>query len=119
MRAAMQSDHPGAEAAGSAQPQSRLRRRLIGGLAVLGLVLATSQLRCAMAEQFVSDDDMATDRDGGSGNRDGGDEIRCFAGTPTDELQLLTRCTEAERVERPMRVPAATWDPKTPLPYSP
>ena len=102
-----------------ARPAGALRRRLVGGLAVLGLVLATSQLRCAQAEQFFSDEDMGQDRDGGGGNSDGGDVPLCFAGTPTDELQLLTRCTEAERVERPMRVPAATWDPKTPLPYSP
>ncbi|MFO0573178.1 MAG: hypothetical protein U1A78_04200 [Polyangia bacterium] len=113
MRASKQGDRFGTEPAGT------LRRRLLGGLAVLGLLLATSQLRCAQVEQFLSDDDMAGDRDGGSGDTDGGDPIRCFAGTPTDELQLLTRCTEAERVERPMRVPASTWDPKTPLPYMP
>ncbi len=38
-------------------------------------------------------------------------------GTPTTELQLLNRCTDAEKIERGTHIPATTWDGQLPLPY--
>jgi hypothetical protein len=97
-----------------------LGRRLAIGLGALALVLSMSQLRCAKPEDFLNDDDMGTvNGDGGTSDSDGGQEGPCFTGTPADEVQLLTKCTSALHEERPHRVPAATWDPKTPLPYGP
>jgi hypothetical protein len=38
-------------------------------------------------------------------------------GTPSKEEELLNRCTEAERIDRPSAIPPAKWDGKSPLPY--
>lgn len=98
-----------------------LVRRLALGLAALALVLATSQLRCAKPEDFFEDEDGGVNSGDGGGNSDAdaGEEGPCFTGSPVDEAQLLTKCTSALHEERPQRVPAATWDPGKPLPYSP
>ena len=45
--------------------------------------------------------------------------IKCFAGTPQTEAELLNRCTDAERIVRPHRVPMTVWDGKGPLPPPP
>jgi hypothetical protein len=60
---------------------------------------------------------MATG-DGGMGDA-GTEPMGCFMGNPQTEPELLNRCTDAEKVERPGRVPAGQWDGKGPLPLPP
>ena len=106
--------------------QTAARARLwsagLCGLGLLTLVFSTSQLRCASADNGWEGDASTGDTDGGrpdGGNPDGGgDDVRCFTGTATTELQLLNHCTEAEHVDRVSAIPAKTWDGKSPLPYA-
>ena len=115
------SGSPSTHAGSQGQPPRRvLARRLMLLLAGVGSVLLASQLRCAEVESGWFDDGNTPpgSGDGGSGG-DGGTEVRCFSGTAITEQQLLNRCTEAERVERPSRIPTMTWDGKSKLPYEP
>ncbi|MFT3754967.1 MAG: hypothetical protein QM769_03305 [Pseudoxanthomonas sp.] len=93
----------------------------VAGVGLFTLLLGASQLRCANAEGGWEGDASVNNPDGGrsdGGNPDGGEDVRCFTGTATTELQLLNHCTEAEKVERASSIPAKTWDGKSPLPYS-
>ena len=89
-------------------------------LGFAGLLLLASQLRCADAEIGWSSDDASTsDLPGRGDGGDGGtDPTACFTGTATNELQLFNHCTEAEHVNRATKIPAKTWDGKSPLPYA-
>lgn len=88
-------------------------------LVLLGasLLFVTSQMTCAEVANFWDDDNRPqTGKDGG--DVDAGDGMwRCFMGTPSKEDELLNRCTEAERIDRPSSIPTATWDGKSPLPF--
>lgn len=48
-----------------------------------------------------------------------GPQGACFTGVPTTELELLNRCTDADRIDRATRVPTALWDGAGPLPPLP
>ena len=100
---------------------ARLGSAGLFGLGLFALLLGTSQLRCANADGGWESDASVNNPDGGrgdGGNPDGGEDVRCFTGTATTELQLLNHCTEAEHVDRASSIPAKTWDGKSPLPYS-
>lgn len=84
---------------------------LIGG----ALLLAPS---CASTDGGQGEDLAQPAGDGGAGDG-GADPMGCFMGNPQTEPELLNRCTEAERIERPSRVPAELWDGKAPLPQPP
>ncbi|MCS6913948.1 MAG: hypothetical protein RMK29_14410 [Myxococcales bacterium] len=54
-----------------------------------------------------------------AGQTEGGQGPACFSGEPQTELELLNRCTDAERIERAHRIPAHLWDGQGPLPLPP
>src|SRR5688572_17322292 len=84
-------------------------------LSLLGLCAASA---CATTNNNSEPDMSLSDPDGGVG--DGPVEpMGCFMGSPQTEPELLNRCTDAEKVERPGRVPAGQWDGKGPLPLPP
>ena len=90
--------------------------RLSGGLLLTALALLGSQLRCADANNYITEDEDPTIIGDGGAKGDLA-EGPCFMGTPTTELQLLNRCTDAEKIERGTHIPATTWDGQLPLPY--
>lgn len=98
------------------QTEKLFSLRLGGGLLIAALGLFSSQLRCAGADNYFTDDaDPSVVGDGGVK----GDmaEGPCFMGTPQTEAQILNRCSDAERVERGTHIPPTTWDGSYPLPY--
>ncbi len=101
----------------SNQTSTRLSARLARGLVLFALGLACSQVRCADANNYFSDDgDPILSGDGGT--KPDLAEGLCFMGTPQNESQLLNRCTDAERIERGSHIPSSTWDGTSSLPYS-
>lgn len=83
-----------------------------GALALFALWLGLS---CAQSDTGnMTDGTGAADMDMGPPEEEG-----CFMGTPQSERELLNRCTDAERVDRPHRVPERVWDGRGPLPPAP
>jgi hypothetical protein len=108
--------HTGPGSAGS-ESTSRWQSLLRLGLLGAGLLFLTSQMTCAEVASYWNDDNRPP-MTGDGGDVDGGDGMwRCFMGTPSKEEELLNRCTEAERIDRPSAIPTATWDGKSPLPF--
>lgn len=80
-------------------------------LAPLALVLmpacaGTGMCECASDGGLLPSLDLAA--------QDGAEE-GCFMGNPMTEPELLNKCTDAEKIERPHRVPSKLWDGRTPL----
>ncbi len=97
--------------------RSRYHNALRLGILGAGLLFIASQMTCAEVASYWNDDNPPPSS-GDGGTPDGGDGMwRCFMGTPTKEDELLNRCTEAERIDRPSAIPKATWDGKSPLPF--
>ena len=70
----------------------------------------------SVAKNYLTEDEDPTIIGDGGAKGDLA-EGPCFMGTPTTELQLLNRCTDAEKIERGTHIPATTWDGQLPLPY--
>lgn len=101
----------------SMKTNTRLSARLGRGLFLLALGLVCSQVRCAGADNYFTDDGNPM-VSGDGGTKPDLAEGLCFMGTPQNEGQLLNRCTDAERIERGSHIPSSTWDGTSTLPYS-
>lgn len=93
----------------------RMKNLATLGLVVMSLSIASFGIYCAEVESGGWNDWDNPNGDGGVKPQPGDMAWHCFTGTPATEEQLLDRCTEAERVDRPSNIPVTTWDPKDPL----
>ncbi|MBL9003731.1 MAG: hypothetical protein JNJ46_05755 [Myxococcales bacterium] len=113
----MQVDHRSVQGGESKASATDLRSSLRLAILAAGLLFVTSQMTCAEVANFWGED-TPQQKPSDGGDTDGGDGMwRCFMGTPSKEEELLNRCTEAERIDRPSAIPPAKWDGKSPLPY--
>ncbi len=113
----MRANHHNAQPVAGSRRTPRWQTVVWRGLFGAGLLFITSQITCAEVANYWNEDNQPQKPTDG-GDVDGGDGMwRCFMGTPSKEEELLNRCTEAERIDRPSAIPTATWDGKSPLPF--
>lgn len=91
--------------------------RWLSLVVIAGLLAAAIGASSSCAGTGADGPDLLSPPDGGGGDQpDDLAIVGCFMGQPLNESQLLNACTDAERIERPHRVPKTVWDGKSPLP---